>query len=75
MVCAAGLYGDFVTVGHGSKGGWDNFGPERLVTRSQGNVLVQPPASTWLEPCAAITVHPWRSGTRWASSGRSASSV
>jgi hypothetical protein len=41
MVCAAGLYGDHVTIGHGSKGGWDNFGPERLVTRSQGNVLVE----------------------------------
>src|SRR5216684_2494023 len=41
MVCAAGLYGDNVTIGHGSKGGWDNFGPERLVTRSQGNVLVE----------------------------------
>jgi hypothetical protein len=41
MVCAAGLYGDHVTIGHGSKGGWDNFGPERTVTRSQGNVLVE----------------------------------
>jgi hypothetical protein len=41
MVCAAGLYGDHVTIGHGSKGGWDNFGPERLVTRSQANVLVE----------------------------------
>jgi hypothetical protein len=41
MVCAAGLYGDHVTIGHGSKGGWDNFGPERLVTSSQGNVLVE----------------------------------
>jgi hypothetical protein len=41
MVCAAGLYGPFVTIGHGSKGGWDNFGPERRVTRSRGNVLVE----------------------------------
>jgi hypothetical protein len=41
MVCAAGLYGDHVTIGHGSKGGWDNFGPERLVTRSKGNVLFE----------------------------------
>lgn len=41
IVCAAGLYGDRVRIGHGSKGGWDNFGPERLVTRSQGNVLVE----------------------------------
>jgi hypothetical protein len=41
MVCAAALYGEHVTIGHGSKGGWDNFGPERRVTRSQGNVLVE----------------------------------
>ncbi|TME28735.1 MAG: hypothetical protein E6I75_23300 [Chloroflexi bacterium] len=41
VVCAAGLYGEHVTIGHGSKGGWDNFGPERLVTRSEGNVLVE----------------------------------
>jgi hypothetical protein len=40
-VVAAGLYGDSVAVGHGSKGGWDNFGPERLVTRSQGNILFE----------------------------------
>jgi|SRR5579859_5250522 len=41
VVCAAGLYGDNVTIGHGSKGGWDNFGPERLVTRSKANVLFE----------------------------------
>jgi hypothetical protein len=41
VVCAAGLYSEHVTIGHGSKGGWDNFGPERLVTRSEGNVLVE----------------------------------
>ena len=28
-------------VGHGSKGGWDKFGPERLVTRSSANVLFE----------------------------------
>ncbi len=38
-VVAVGLYGDHVKVGHGSKGGWDTFGPERVVTRSKGNVL------------------------------------
>ncbi len=36
---AVGLYGDAVRVTHGSKGGWDAFGPERVVTRSEGNVL------------------------------------
>ncbi|MDQ6674913.1 MAG: FIST C-terminal domain-containing protein [Chloroflexota bacterium] len=41
MVCAVGLYGENVSIGHGSKGGWDNFGPERRVTRSRGNVLIE----------------------------------
>lgn len=38
---AVGFYGDRVRVGHGSKGGWDKFGPERLITRSDGNVLFE----------------------------------
>ena len=38
-VTAVGLYGEHVRIGHGSKGGWDKFGPERLVTKSDGNVL------------------------------------
>jgi hypothetical protein len=41
FVTAVGLYGDRVRVGHGSKGGWDVFGPERLVTRSAGSVLYE----------------------------------
>lgn len=40
-ICAVGLYGKKLTVGHGSKGGWDTFGPERRVTRSKGNVLYE----------------------------------
>ena len=36
---AVGFYGDRIRVGHGSKGGWDTFGPERKITRAQGNVL------------------------------------
>ncbi|MCK6529033.1 FIST C-terminal domain-containing protein [Myxococcota bacterium] len=41
FVCAAGLYGERVEIGHGSQGGWDIFGPEREVTRSEGNVLYE----------------------------------
>ncbi len=41
FVVAAGLYGESVRVGHGSMGGWDSFGPERVVTRSKGNVLYE----------------------------------
>ncbi|MEN8164190.1 MAG: FIST N-terminal domain-containing protein, partial [Acidobacteriota bacterium] len=40
-VCAVGLSGDRLLVGHGSKGGWDIFGPERRVTRSKGNILYE----------------------------------
>jgi hypothetical protein len=41
MVVAIGFYGDHLQVSHGSKGGWDKFGPERIVTRSEGNVLCE----------------------------------
>ena len=40
-VAAVGLYGPRLRVGHGSKGGWDRFGPERTVTRSVDNVLYE----------------------------------
>ncbi len=40
-VTAVGLYGDRVRFGHGSQGGWDIFGPERVVTRSRANVLYE----------------------------------
>lgn len=41
IVSAVGFYGDRIHIGHGSKGGWDVFGPERVVTRSEGNVLFE----------------------------------
>ncbi len=40
-IAAVGFYGDAITVGHGSAGGWDVFGPERRITRSEGNVLFE----------------------------------
>lgn len=40
-VVAIGLYGSALKVGYGSMGGWDPFGPERLVTRSRGNVVYE----------------------------------
>ncbi len=40
-ISAVAFYGDHVQLGHGSKGGWDRFGPERKVTRSDGNVLYE----------------------------------
>jgi hypothetical protein len=41
MVAALGLYGDRLKVSYGSLGGWDAFGPERLITRAHGNVLYE----------------------------------
>jgi hypothetical protein len=38
---AAGFYGDSLQITHGSHGGWESFGPERRITRSQGNVLFE----------------------------------
>ncbi len=40
-VRAVGFYGDRLRFGHGSRGGWDIFGPERVITRSEGNVLFE----------------------------------
>ena len=41
QVCAVGFYGDALEVGFGAEGGWDKFGLERIVTKSQGNVLYE----------------------------------
>ncbi len=41
VASAIGFYGDALRVGHGSKGGWDKFGPERRITRSKDNVLYE----------------------------------
>jgi hypothetical protein len=40
-VVGVGFYGTRVRVGHGSYGGWDSFGVERVITRSDGNVLYE----------------------------------
>ncbi len=40
-VIGLGFYGDDLKIGFGSKGGWDSFGVERLVTRSNDNVLFE----------------------------------
>lgn len=40
-IAAIGFYGDSIHIGHGSAGGWDVFGPERTITRSEGNVLFE----------------------------------
>ncbi len=40
-IAALGLYGRRLKVGFGSLGGWDSFGPERCITRSEANVLYE----------------------------------
>lgn len=41
LVVAIGFYGKALQVGYGSLGGWDPFGPDRLITRARGNVLYE----------------------------------
>jgi hypothetical protein len=40
-VTAVGLYGTALEVGYGFEGGWTVLGPQRVVTRSEGNVLLE----------------------------------
>jgi hypothetical protein len=40
-VAAIGFYGASIRIGHGSAGGWDEFGPRRRISRSRGNVLFE----------------------------------
>lgn len=40
-IVLVGFYGDGLTVTHGSVGGWDPFGPERLITKAEANVLYE----------------------------------
>lgn len=40
-IALIGFYGEALQVSYASLGGWDPFGPERLVTRSKGNILYE----------------------------------
>jgi hypothetical protein len=41
QIVAVGFYGDRVDISHGSRGGWDPFGPMRKITRSENNLLFE----------------------------------
>jgi len=41
IVTALGFYGDNIKISYGSLGGWDSFGIERQVTKSEANVLYE----------------------------------
>jgi len=49
VVAAMGLYGSHLQIAYGSMGGWDPFGPERLITRSEGNILYEMDGHSALE--------------------------
>ena len=40
-IVAVGFYGKNIIVGHSSFGGWDEFGRERIITKSDKNVLFE----------------------------------
>lgn len=40
-VVLMGLYGSHISVGTGSQGGWDVYGPERVITKSEKNILYE----------------------------------
>ncbi len=48
-VVALGFYGASLHIGYGSFGGWDPFGPERLVTKSTNNILYEMDGKSALE--------------------------
>lgn len=41
IVAALAFYGPHVRIGYGTRGGWGIFGPERRVTRAEGNELFE----------------------------------
>ncbi|MBB1440709.1 FIST C-terminal domain-containing protein [Shewanella sp. SG41-4] len=41
LIVLVGLYGEKLSVGFGSLGGWRSFGPKRVVTKSADNVLYE----------------------------------
>jgi hypothetical protein len=40
-IAAIGFYGSHLKIGYGSMGGWDSFGIERLVSKSENNILYE----------------------------------
>lgn len=48
-IAVIGFYGDSIKIGYGSMGGWDPFGPERLVTKASANVLYELDGKSALE--------------------------
>lgn len=51
VVVGIGLCGSHIRVGYGSVGGWDTFGPERVVTRARGFGLIAKPTASSARFC------------------------
>lgn len=49
IIAGIGLYGKHIQVQHGSMGGWEMFGLEKTVTRSEGNLLYEIEGKSALE--------------------------
>jgi len=48
-IALVGFYGKNLKIGYGSMGGWDPFGPERLITKSNENILYELDGKSALE--------------------------
>ncbi len=48
-IAVIGFYGPRLKIGYGSMGGWDPFGPDRLITRAEGNRLYELDGQSALE--------------------------
>jgi hypothetical protein len=40
-IVLVGFYGESLQISYGSLGGWDSFGPKRIITKSENNVLYE----------------------------------
>ncbi|MEM9992166.1 MAG: FIST N-terminal domain-containing protein [Bacteroidota bacterium] len=40
-ITAVGFYGSHLDIGYGSAGGWESFGPTRVVTKAEKNILYE----------------------------------
>lgn len=49
LIVAVGFYGEAIQTGCGSWGGWQPFGPQRVVTKSEGSVLYELDAKVALD--------------------------
>lgn len=48
-IVAIAFYGEAISIHHGSMGGWESFGPERIITKSTENVLYEIDGNNALE--------------------------